>query len=238
MINTYNETHLHKTLKNLYAQNENAKTEVKTDNSIYDILTPEGNVIEIQTQNLSKLTAKLQKALSLNRKCRVIYPLVVEKIIQTENKEGKIISKRKSPKKQTIYNIFRELTGIYPILLNKNFTLEVLLVKTTEIRTNNIDLINEQNTRRKFKKDWVKIDKRLNEIIDKIIFYSKKDYLNLLPQNLPENFSSKELKQELKNLNLTKTAYNSANLMLWVYKRMEIIEFTEKKGRTNYFRIK
>ena len=55
MINTYKESSLHRTLKELYAAKTVGKTEVEADGHIYDILTDKGEVIEIQTQNLAKL---------------------------------------------------------------------------------------------------------------------------------------------------------------------------------------
>ena len=60
-INTYNESSLHKTLKTLYASENGFQTEVKKDGYIYDILDAEGNAIEIQTKNLSKLLPKIKK---------------------------------------------------------------------------------------------------------------------------------------------------------------------------------
>ena len=83
MINTYKESSLHRTLKELYALEKDSKTEVEADGHIYDILTKDGNVIEIQTQNLGKLLRKIQDALSKNRSCKIVHPLSVSKTIET-----------------------------------------------------------------------------------------------------------------------------------------------------------
>ncbi len=237
MINTYKETHLHRTLKNLYAQNENAQIEVEKDGVIYDIFTPDEKVIEIQTQNLSKLTPKISNALKKGRFCKIVYPLVTEKTIQTQDENENIISKRKSPKKQTIYSLFKELTGLYPVLLHKNFTLEVLFVKTLEIRLKTKEKLQSENKRRRFKKDWQKIDKKLLEINEKKIFKTKEDYLNLLPQNLSPEFCSQDLKKEFKN-EQKKDGSNYANLILWVLNKMELITLSRKEKNTKFYKVK
>src|SRR5574344_900022 len=121
MINTLNETSLHKTLKTLYSvQNEGSRTEEKVGQYICDIVTKEGDVIEIQTGSLGHLLAKTMYLISEKKKVTVVYPLPVTKYIET----GK--ARRKSPAKKDIYSMFRELTALCPVLLNRYFTLEVL----------------------------------------------------------------------------------------------------------------
>ena len=62
-INTYNESSLHNTLKIFYAEKFGGKTEVEAEGHIYDILCDDGQVIEIQTKNLSKLAGKIKDAI-------------------------------------------------------------------------------------------------------------------------------------------------------------------------------
>lgn len=121
MINTYKESTLHRTLKELYALEEDSKTEAEADGHIYDILTKDGKVIEIQTQNLGKLLKKIQDALSRNRICKIVHPVVVSKTIETYTEEGILVKKSRSPKKENEYTLLKELTGLYPILLEKKF---------------------------------------------------------------------------------------------------------------------
>ena len=118
MINTYSESQLHKTLKNLYAAEFNGKVEQEINGKICDILTEDNRIIEIQTGNLSKLKDKLE-CLTPHYKTIIVYPLVTKKIIETYNQEGTVISTRRSPKKQNLFSIFKELTAIYPYLSEK-----------------------------------------------------------------------------------------------------------------------
>lgn len=238
MINTYKESTLHRTLKELYALEEDSKTEAEADGHIYDILTKDGKVIEIQTQNLGKLLKKIQDALSRNRICKIVHPVVVSKTIETYTEEGILVKKSRSPKKENEYTLLKELTGLYPILLEKKFTLEILFVKTTEIRTKTKIPEQSENKRRRFKKDWQKTDKKLNEITGTKIFSCTKDYMELIPKELPDEFCAKDIAEALKkDRTKPKTAANSANLIAWLFLRMNIFEQTSSKGRTKFYKI-
>ena len=52
MINTFNETKLHNTLKKIYAFEKNGKTEQKIRNYIADVNTESNEIIEIQKSNV------------------------------------------------------------------------------------------------------------------------------------------------------------------------------------------
>ena len=238
MINTYKESSLHRTLKELYALEQGSKTEVEADGHIYDILTKDGKVIEIQTKNLGKLLEKIQDALSKDRVCKIVHPLIISKKIETYSQDGILLKKSASPKKENEYTMLRELTGIYPILLEKNFTLEILFAKTTEIRTKTENPEQSENKRRRFKKDWQKTDKKLNEITEAKIFSCEKDYLGLLPAELPEEFCAKDIASALKNdRTKPKNAAKFSNLIAWLFVRMNIFEHTETKRRTKFYKI-
>lgn len=238
VINTFNESSLHQTLKNMYAIQNDGKTEVKGENFIYDVVSKDGTIIEIQTKNLSKLSAKLSSLLADEKKIKLVHPVVITKRIITTDSNNTILSNRKSPKKGSIYDLFKELTGIYSILLNKNFELEVLEISLIEKRLKTETKIQSKNNNRRFKKDWIKTNKKLDEILEIKSFKSKEDYLNLLPTSLPEKFSSKELKEALKEeYNLSKNAYNQANLILWTFSRMGLIIYMGKENRLNYYKI-
>lgn len=132
MINTLNETQLHRTLKEIYRlQNKGSRLEVsakelfgeesiqknqketkkfsgntesdkkaaekskgKTKGFIFDIVTPEGNVIEIQTGNLSHLLEKIQYVIDHKTKITVVYPLAVTKYIETYEEKPELKQKK------------------------------------------------------------------------------------------------------------------------------------------------
>lgn len=222
MINTYSESRLHKTLKNLYALDNNGKTEQPVEGKICDIVADDGSIIEIQTGSLAKLHGKLGLLLPRYR-VTVVYPLVVQKTIETVGKDGSLMLRRKSPKKQGILDIFRELTSIYPYLLHEHFTLEVLEVSVVEHRVKVEAPMQLANRSRRFKRDWYKEDKSLDAIHATHRFSSAEDYLALLPADLPEEFTVKDLGKALKTRN--------ASLILWVLRKMDLVEAVGKQGK-------
>ena len=225
-INTYNESSLHNTLKLYYAEKYNGQTEVEAEGHIYDILCEDGQVIEIQTKNLSKLADKIKDALAKGHKVTLVYPLVYRTRIITTDEEGKPVSNRLSPKKGNIYDILRELTGLTEILLKRNFTLEVITINMIEHRVRTPAPVQTTNKTRRHKKNWLKVNKRLEEIIETHQFKTKKDYLSLLPESLPEEFCAKDLK-------LPKYAH----ILLWVLSRIPVIKQVRTKGKAKYYSI-
>lgn len=222
MINTYSESRLHKTLKNLYAMDSNGKTEQPVEGKICDIVADDGSIIEIQTGSLAKLHGKLGLLLPRYR-VTVVYPLVVQKTIETVGKDGSLMSRRKSPKKQGVLDIFRELTSIYPYLLHEHFMLEVLEVSVVEHRVKVDTPMQLANRSRRFKRDWYKADKSLDAIHATHRFSSAHDYLALLPLGLPEQFTIKEAAALLRHKN--------AALMIWVLRKMGLLMEAGKQGK-------
>lgn len=228
MINTYFESKLHKSLKEIYAKKYNGKTEQNFNGKICDILTPDNQVIEIQTSNLGKLYSKLEIMLP-NNTVRIVHPIATTKYIETRTPEGTMITHRKSPKKLSLQSIFKELTGIWPFLLNKNLTLEILETIITEERIKTEKPVQLKNKSLRHKRYWYKQDKRLEKITNTTILKTPQDYLFMLPKQLPEFFSI----QDLKNCGYK----TEANYMIWVLKKMELIVFSHKKERKNFFTI-
>ena len=237
MINTLNESSLHKTLKELYSLNSpGSKKEAPVGPYIADIEEKDSSIIEIQTGNLSSLLKKCSYYISQKRKVKVVYPLVTEKYIKTFDSTKAEVRKRKSPVKKNIYSIFRELTGLYPLILDRRFYLEVVEVVVTEERRDDGLLKQSANGRRRFRKTWTKEGKCLEKIGKSTILHGKKSYKALLPKNLRENFSVKNLFEELKKEG-KKVTLNQVHLMVWVLSHASIIEYTGKEGKSNIYRL-
>ena len=237
VINTLNESSLHKTLKEIYALQDGSKTEAEEDGVVYDILNEDGSVIEIQTKNLSKLLAKSLEAIK-RRKITIVHPIIVSKTIETYDKDGKLILRRKSPKKENIYSVFRELTGLYPVLLEENFTLELLEIEMTETRIRTEEKTQSKNKRRRFEKDWIKTGKKLDQILSKTVLKTREDYLSLLPSGLNETFTRKEISEKLKQQKKAPaSSYQNISLMTWVFEKMGLLEITGKNGNAIVYKL-
>ncbi|MCQ2573794.1 MAG: hypothetical protein MJ182_07850 [Treponema sp.] len=238
MINTYNESSLHKTIKTLYAQEVNGTTEVALNGHIYDIVAGK-QIIEIQTGNLAKLLPKVLDSIEKGYKVKVVFPLVINKWIESTNEANNKVSLRRSPKKQSIYNIFDELTGLYPVLLNKKFKLDVVCINILEKRSIFEEPVQTLNKSRRFKKNWIKTGKELKEIISTQTFSKKEDYLNLIPKDVLPEFCAKSISQSLKkNKELPSSAAQKSHIMIWVLKHMDLLKETQIKNRSHYYTIK
>lgn len=236
---TYNESSLHEQLKSFYLIQTEGKAEVYQDNHIYDVISKDGIIIEIQTKNISKLKNKISDVLNKNKKIKIVTPVITRKTIITTDETGNQISKKTSPKKETIYDTLKELTGIYKYLLNTNFSIDFVFITLIEHRVKTTEKVQSKNKKRRFKRDWIKVNKSLEEIIKIKTFKTKSDYLTLLPLDLPQNFSSREVKDLLQNQQkLPKRNINNVSLILWLLKRMEIIEEINKKGNLKIYNIK
>ena len=237
VFSTLNESNLHNSLKVLYQEIYEGKTEVEQDGHVYDIVTKNGNIIEIQTKNLAKLLPKILDTIEKGHNVKLVHPIPVITRIELKDEEGNIISKRKSPKKCCIYDIFRELTGIYSLMTNPHFSLEVVEIEMTEERLRTTEAVQSKNGRRRFRRNWLKTGKRLDTILNTRHFSKPEDYLALLPP-LPQTFCAKDLKKALSEQKElpARTATNS-NLILWVLFHAGLIEFTEIKNKSKYYKF-
>lgn len=126
-IGSLNEKQLHEALKVWYAQPDD-QFEVPVDGFIIDIVR-NGLLIEIQTRNFSAIKHKLIK-LTEHHCVRLAYPIAQEKwIVKPANDEQIKTSRRKSPKRGTVYKVFRELVRFPQLIVNPNFSLHVSLFK-------------------------------------------------------------------------------------------------------------
>jgi hypothetical protein len=87
-----------------------------------------GLLIEIQTGNFTALKRKLARLLVNHRVC-VVYPIAQERWVRRITAEGQQISRRKSPKKGRIEELFVELVRLPHLVSHPNFSLKALLIQ-------------------------------------------------------------------------------------------------------------
>ncbi|MBQ0050535.1 MAG: hypothetical protein KBT11_00555 [Treponema sp.] len=235
VINTYNESNLHLALKKLYALEFNGRMEVRLDDTdwICDIIDEDGNAIEIQTANLSALTEKVEYLLKTGRKVKIVHSILVEKYIELYDGQGKLVSRKKSPKKATIYDSLRGMTKICPLLTEENCTLEILFVKIAEMRRLTEEPVQLENKSRKHLKTWVPIGKRLEDIISKKRMNAE-DFLELTCLDYSQNFRKCDVQKAIKNARNAKTA-RWAPILVWILLKMNLIQIVEEKGRSKIY---
>ena len=247
MINTYNESSLHATLKRIYALETNGLMEVRLDDTqwICDILDENGNAIEIQTANLSALKEKAEYILETGRKIKIVHPVASIKWIELYKNDGTLLHRKRSPKKATLFDSLRGMTQICPLFLNENCCLEILYCEITEMRREMETPSQNQTKTRCHLKNWVSMGKRLEKIIEKKKFTQKNDWEELLPETFRQSCTEKtyhsfrqiDLYNEMKKTFGVKKAKWSP-LLIWLFLKMDILEIAETIGKSKYFRLR
>ena len=183
-IGTLNEKTLHVALKAWYA-GPDARFEVPVGDFIIDIV--QGDLlVEIQTRNFAAIAQKLA-ALTLHHQVRLVYPIAQEKWIVKLGADGvSRVSRRKSPKRGTVEDVFGELVRFPRLLSGNGFSLEVLLIQEEEIRRYDAS----RGWRRR---GWVTQERRLLGVVDRRLFETPEDMAALLPTDLPEPFTTSDV---------------------------------------------
>lgn len=219
VIGVLSEKTLHKTIKNVFEDNQMFQ-EIKIGNYFVDVCK-DNQIIEVQTKQFNKIRDKLKYLISLNKyNINIVYPTFTNKIIYNIN-DNNIDKGKKSPKKFKTPEIFHELYMIKDLLKYENITITVLLLEINEYRIS-------KNNRRGYEC----FDRVPTKLVDVISLNNKDDYLQLLPENLNEFFTSNEICKE------TKTNIKYVNKMLNVMRFLDVIEVVGKDGRKYVYKKK
>ena len=180
-IGTIGEKTLHLALKYYFAPDPETH-ERPVGGFIADAVTEEG-VIEIQTRGLSRLKPKLDAFLPV---CpvTVVHPVADPKWVCRVDEFGEILSRRKSPKHESVITAMREIYTLRDYFANPNFQVCICTVELTEfvVRTGG---------RKRLKLDRVPLN--LREVR---YFRSGQDFAELLP-TIHEPFTIPELTEAL-----------------------------------------
>ncbi len=182
-IGTLTEQSLHAALKQWLAKPGDAP-EQRVDGYQIDIVRGD-TLIEIQTANFSALKTKLGKLLQ-NHKVLLVHPIAESKWIVRQTKRGRQITRRKSPKRGRIEDLFGELLYIPQLAAHPNFNCMAVFTHQEEIW---------RDDRRGSwtRKHWSIADRQLLKVTGSQRFDSLGDYLGLIPPGLPTPFTHKQL---------------------------------------------
>ncbi len=183
-VNVLNEKPLHAALKEWYAQ-PNDQFEVSLDGFIVDIVRGD-LLVEIQTRNFAAMKQKLDK-LMVHHRVRLVYPIPREKWIVKLAEDGiNQLSRRKSPKRGTFEHVFEELVSFPKLLMNPNFSIELLLIEEEELRR-------YDGSRSWRRKGWVTYQRQLLQVVEQRLFQVPADMATLVPPALAEPFTTSDL---------------------------------------------
>jgi len=180
------ETTLHQQLKRRYAEDD-SNTEVVMGNFRIDAVRA-GELIEVQCASLSAIRDKCQNLLKRHR-LRVVKPAVIRTRIAKANRPGgPITSRRLSPKRGSLLDVFEELIYFTRVFPHPNLTIEIPLVHIEQLRAP------VKKRKRRWNKDYKVEDVKLESIEGSVELREPADLLSLI--NLPiriESFNTADL---------------------------------------------
>jgi len=186
-IGLLNEKPLHAALKEWY-RCDGDQVEVPLDGFVVDLVHDE-LLIEIQTRGFSSMRRKFDRLLDLHP-IRLVYPVAAKKWIVKLDDDGREASRRRSPKRGIALDVCAELVSFPSLLSHPNFTLEVALIEEEEIR--------KPDARKGWRRGGFVIEeRRLVSVLDAIAFTCPDDLLVLLPDGLPDPFTTADLAEGL-----------------------------------------
>lgn len=220
-IGTLSEKSLHASLKDWYGRSGD-QFEVKVDGYYIDIVRDD-LLIEIQTGNFSAMKKKLNTLLE-NHYVLLLHPIAEKKWIVRETAQGELISRRKSPKNGRSLDLFAELIRIPHLLDHPRLSVGAVMTHEEEILRDD----GQGSWRRK---RWSKHDCRLLTVTDEQYFDSPFDYLDLLPTDLPQPFTNKELAK------LAKIRTNLAQRITYTLRRCGVLNMIGKNGNSLLYKF-
>jgi hypothetical protein len=219
------ETSLHRQLKEVYADAD-AQIEVPLGQYRIDVVCGD-ELIEIQHGSLSAIRDKVRK---LTKKHRVLVakPIVVEKkLVKLDGPGGTVISRRRSPKQGSLFDLFDELVYFTRAFPHANLTLEVPLVEIEEWRRPG-----HGRRRRRRESDFVVEDQKLVRIVKIERFHDAADLLRLLPKKLPQTFHTGDLAE---GMNVARWL---AQRVAYCLREMGAAELVGKQGNSLLYELR
>lgn len=221
-IGTLQEKTIHSVLKYYYAPDP-AYHEIKIGSYVADICV-DGEIFEVQTRNFNAMREKLSFFLQ-EHEVTIIYPVAHTKWISWLDMEtGELSPKRKSPKTGTPYQIIPELYKIKMFISNPRLHFIISLIDVEETRCLN-------GWSRDRKKGSSRMDGIPVDIYNELRIDTMSDYLKLLPDTLPEKFTSSDLSRA------AKIPQKRACTLLNVLLETGTIKRIGKTGRSYFYTI-
>jgi hypothetical protein len=214
------EQSLHNQLKDRYAGAGGA-VEAEVDGYVVDVVVG-GTLVEIQTGNFGAIRQKLHDLLRGHR-VRLVHPVPLNKWIVRLDSGGGQASKRRSPKRGRVEEVFYELVHTPELIGHPGLEFEVVLVDAEEVWVD--DGRGSWRRRR-----WSIADRRLLAVVESRVFNESGDYLALVPEALRPGFTAADLARE------SKLRRGLAQKMVYSLRKAGLLEPAGRRGRSNLYR--
>jgi hypothetical protein len=187
-IATLREGPLHAALKSWYREPGDG-TEVPVDGLQIDLVRGD-LLIEIQTGSIAALRPKLERLLP-RHPVRLVHPVpAVTWIVRVEGARRRELGRRRSSRPGRLEEAFGELVGLRGLLAHPNLSVELLMTHEEEVR----ELQPGQAWRRN---GWVVVERRLVEVVKRLLIRDAVELRGLLPPGLPRSFTTGHLAEKL-----------------------------------------
>lgn len=184
-VGTLGEKTLHAVLKRMI-EPDLRRHEVKLGRYTADVLNGQG-VFEVQTRNLHKLKPKLAALLPYYPVTVVVPVVEIKWLLMLDPETGELKDRRKSPKRGRAAAILPDLAYLKPLLKDQN--LSFLLVR-----------LEGEELRKPSQSRWrsaTPLEFAPTRFLGTVPLKTPADYAALLPPDLPETFTARELAKAL-----------------------------------------
>ncbi len=120
-------------------------------------------------------------------------------------------------------DLFWEMVSIPQLLSNRNFSLEVLMIREEEVRRYEV-------RRKRRRRGWVIEERRLLEVVGQRFFEEPVDWLAVLPEGL-ESFTARDLAEAID------IRRELAQKMAYFLRKGRVIKLIGRRGRANLYRV-
>ena len=121
-------------------------------------------------------------------------------------------------------DLFWEMVSFPHLLVNPNFSLEVLLIREEEVRR-------YEGKWKWRRRGWVIEERRLRGVADRRLFEGVADLLTLLPEKVGESFTTRDLAEAMD------IGRQLAQKMAYCLRKVSVIELVGKRGRANLYGV-
>jgi hypothetical protein len=221
-IGTLREKPLHASLKQWYAR-PGDRAEVVVDGYVIDLVRGD-QLIEIQTRGFAGLRTKVTTLLAAGHQVRIVHPVAVDRWIVRVDADGTFLGRRRSPSHGDLTDLAPALVSFPELLAHPGFAIEVLLTTEEEYRRH-------EPGRCWRRRGWTVVERRLVEVVDRVVFADPVDLARMLPHGLPELFTTADLASGLGR------PPRVAQQVAYCLRRLGLIEAVGKRGHAVEYRI-
>ena len=221
-IGTLRERPLHASLKRWYAR-PGDRVETPVAGFVIDLVR-EDVLIEVQTSGFSSMKRKVASLLELGHRVRIVHSIPIDKWIVKVDADGTILSRRRSPKHGQPTDIFAELVSLPKVFVHPHLEVDLLLTIEEEHWHHTPGV----GWRRK---GWTVIERRLIEVVGSLQLNSAEDLMRLIPDGLPETFTTADLADKLGRPRA------AAQQMTYCLRRAGVCVAVGKRGNSVEYRV-